>query len=315
MRTVLPFATIALLLCSCASNTKVEESVETVEINTEELLAYANEQYEQANYDSSIYYLSKINKLDSQNFDATLLEGDVRWAQRNFDASMAAYTTCLKMDEAKPVVWARLGKIYLEQNDQSSALKYFNQAINLDPTYADAYIGRAMSFMAKEETEQAFLSLQTALDFDPDNYNGWLRMAKWRMAQEDEIAIQCYSNALRVDSSDAAVFVERGYANFMFDYRNKAARDYKKGIALDAENLQAHFNLAYLLSEDEEYEEALESFKACTTLNAEDTDAWLGRAICEKELGNKANAEEALKKILEIDPNDPDASRELQNLQ
>jgi len=315
MRTVLSFAAFVLLFNSCAPSPKVEESTEPVEVGAEELLAYANEQYELGNYDSSMHYLMEITQLDSQNFDATLLEGDVRWAQRNFDASMAAYTACLKMDDAKPVVWARLGKIYLEQNDVSSALKYFNQAINLEPTYADAYIGRAMAFMAKEETEQAFLSLQTALDFDPENYNGWLRMAKWKMAQEDEIAIQCYTNALKVDSTDAAVFVERGYANFTFDHRKKAASDYRKGIAMDAGNIQAYFNLAYLLSEDGEYEEALGNFKKCTELNAEDTDAWLGRAICEKELGNKDDARTALKKILEIDPNDPDAGRELQNLQ
>jgi len=315
MRILLILVPLLVIASACGPEKPVETKEPLTTNSVEELTAYAMQQYDGFNYDSALYYIDLASSKDSQNFELLLLEGDVRWALADYKGAMAAYTGCLELNESKPVVWARLGKVYLEQNDYQSALKYFNQAINLDQSFADAYIGRATVFAAKNEMEQARMSLQTALDFDPDNYKGWLRMAKWQMADSNEIAIQCYSNALRIDSSDAAVFVERGMANFSFSYIDAARRDYIKATILNPEYFQAYFNLAYLLFEDGEYEKARDNFVTCTKLDDTDTDCWLGVALCEKELGNNEKASEALKKILEIDPNDPDAAKELEKLQ
>ncbi|MBI1183662.1 tetratricopeptide repeat protein [bacterium] len=302
-------------LCACSGNKSQVEKSANAGPSVDDLYETAMLLHDAGQYDSSLQTINLIYQTDTQNFKAKLLEGDVNWALRNMKASMAAYLACLRWQPKNPLIWTRLGKAYLEQKDYETALKYFNQAIAFNQSYADAYIGRAVVYASKNNMEQALLSMQTAIDFAPDNLNAMLKMAEWQLADSNEMAIQYYNNAVMIDSSLAEHYFLRARAHEKFNHFEEARSDYEKAISMSPETMQYHFSLAYLYFQYADFKEALNEFSNCINLNESDADAWLGRALCEKELGLKAEARYSLEKMLEINPDDADALRELENLQ
>jgi tetratricopeptide (TPR) repeat protein len=313
MQKILALFIGCIIIVSCRNNNGTNTSTKST-FSVDDLLVKATELHDQGLLDSSLKVIFLIQQKDTQNFKAKLLEGDVQWAQRNFKSSMAAYTSCLRWQKKNPSVWARLGKVYLEQADYASALKYFNQAINLDQSFADAYIGRSMVFFKKGEMEQAYTSLQTAIDFDPNNLNAILRMADWQLADSNFIAVQYLNNALRIDSADADIFYKRAKAHFKFENYKQAEKDYIRAFSMKPQSFEYAFNLAYFYFQFGEYVKAQRQFESCLAINPKDLDAWLGKALCQKELNLTAEAINSFEKLLEINPNDEDALRELENL-
>ena len=323
-------ALVSLLAFSCSNEKKEIEPNETPvteTIDLEEQFKISMQLHDSSDYDSALVICQNILEVDSQNFDAKLLEGDIMWALRNLEASLSAYTTCLRWQDHNPKVWTRLGKVFLEKNDQVSAIKYFNQAVNLDPSNGDGYIGRAIVFAKKEQWDQAYLSLQTALDFNPDNQKAALKLAQWKADEAlygeemneamiaKKMAFQYFQVALNIDSSDAHVSYLKGAAHANFLEFDQAETDFKRAISLDKKNTEYHFNLAYLYFRQEKFEKAIVEYNYCLSKNQKDTDALYGIALCAIDQGNKEKAIETLKKVLEINPEDEDAQLELGKLQ
>lgn len=313
MQTWKVFIFLALIgLFSCDGPPKQVEPEAKIDIET--LLKTATDLHDAGEFDSTLVLVGLVLSTDSHNLAAKKLEGDSHFALRNYGKAMKAYTTCLRWDKKSPEIWAILGKIYLNQKDFESSLKYFNQAINLDQTNDDAYIGRALVFVGKGDLEQAYLSLQTAIDFNPNNRKAMIKMAEWKFADSNEVAIQYFTNALRIDSNDASIYFKRGQANRTFGKYRDAQKDYEKAIELEQGNWIALFNLAYLHFEFERYTEAKEYFNRCAGLKPQESDAWYGLALCAKGEGNTKEAIEMFEKLLSINPNDADAAQELEKL-
>jgi len=54
----------------------------------------------------------------------------------------------------------------MDQHDM--AIKHFDQAIKIDPSYADAYIGKAFTLMSLERFDDAVKSAEKAVQMYPD---------------------------------------------------------------------------------------------------------------------------------------------------
>lgn len=304
---------IALIAQACGNKSANQTNGNNV-LDFDQAFLSAQELYELGNLDSSEAMLNLAYALDSTSYDLNLFRADVLFAQKNFVGSLSSYKKCLAINNNDPKVWARLGKIYLNQNDHKSALKYFNEAISRDQSFADAYIGRAIIFGKKDKMDQAYLSLQTAIDFDPNNVNALLTMAQWKLADSAQIAIQYLTNAIRIDSTNADFYYQRAKAFERFETYKSAELDYQKALKLDSANVNYAFNMAYFYYQFEVWNQALHYFNYCLELKNDDKDVLLGKALCLKELNNLEQAKETLQQLLQIDPNDADAIRELENL-
>lgn len=90
----------------------------------------------------------------------------------------------------------------LNLNRPEKALESFNRAIDIDPTRADGYLGRANTLSTLKRYEEAM----------PD-----------------------YNKALEIDPALANAYVNRGSAYSQLGQYEKAIADYEKGLELDPE--------------------------------------------------------------------------------
>ncbi|MFY0674174.1 MAG: tetratricopeptide repeat protein [Bacteroidia bacterium] len=303
-----------MLIVSCTSNPKGGTTSKEPLLSFEDALGGAQNLNNEGQLDSALALVQIALSQDSLNYEAQLLQADIFFAMGNYKGAMGAYTFCLDQQPKNPKLWARLGKIYLDQNDLESALKYFSQAINFSPSYADGYIGRAIVFGKKNEMEQAYLSLQTAIDFDPNNVSALLTMAEWKLADSAQIAIQYFSNAIKVDSTQASFYFKRATAFEKFNSYKAAGLDYQKAYNLAPENFDYTFNLAYFYYRFKVWEQSKFYFLKCLEIKSQEADALYGKALCEIKLGENEDAIASLETLLLLNPNDADIITKLDSL-
>ena len=84
-------------------------------------------------------------------------------------------------DETKKGRFLLKGNEKLEENDPKSAIAFYNEAISMDSTYADAYFNKAMAHLRLNELEESIADLSLAIKFNPEYYEAAfiLKIVKW----------------------------------------------------------------------------------------------------------------------------------------
>jgi tetratricopeptide (TPR) repeat protein len=104
----------------------------------------------------------------------------------------------------------------LNLNKPEKALKDFNRAIDIDPTRADAYVGRANTLSTLGRYAEALPDYNRALEIDPKLANAYAnRGSAHSQTGQYKKAIADYEKALELDPKidDAPGFMDRLFSN------------------------------------------------------------------------------------------------------
>jgi anaphase-promoting complex subunit 3 len=89
-----------------------------------------------------------------------------------------------------PQLYVILGNAFNLQKDHENAIKCFQRAVDLDPTYAYGHTLLGHEYYANETIDKALASFRTALRFNARLYNAWYglgivyyKQEKWEMAE------------------------------------------------------------------------------------------------------------------------------------
>ncbi len=145
-----------------------------------------------------------------------------------------------------------LGSCFLDKNDSETALKYFEQALQLDPNDQDiptiySYMGVCLKNMGQYRQALDVLAKGENLDKERTDIYNLMGFCHFKL-KEHEKAIACFKEVLQLDPSSAI-----DYANIASNYRNlgekeKAIHYYQMALALDSSIDFARENLEKLLS-------------------------------------------------------------------
>ncbi|MDJ0914428.1 MAG: YcaO-like family protein [Desulfobacterales bacterium] len=145
-----------------------------------------------------------------------------------------------------------LGSCFLDKNDSVTALKYFEQALQLDPNDQDiptiySYMGVCLKNMGQYRQALDVLAKGENLDKERTDIYNLMGFCHFKL-KEHEKAIACFKEVLQLDPSSAI-----DYANIASNYRNlgekeKAIHYYQMALALDSSIDFARENLEKLLS-------------------------------------------------------------------
>lgn len=104
----------------------------------------------------------------------------------------------------------------LNLNRPEEALESFNRAIDIDPTKADGYLGRANALNTLKRFEEALLDYNKALEIDPTLANAYVnRGSAYSHRGQYEKAIADYEKGLELDPEidDPPGFLKRIFSN------------------------------------------------------------------------------------------------------
>jgi TolB-like protein/class 3 adenylate cyclase len=175
------------------------------------------------------------------------------------------------------------GRYFLLRNNKENlakAIGYFEQATNLDPSYAPAWVGLAESHRARavstyvsgeEGYTAARKAAERALALDPDLAAAHAEMGLIKMYHDWDWAgaEASYRRALALEPGSATVIRDFGALDKILGRLDQAIMLYREAVQIDPLSTAAHRNLGAILYFAGRQEEATAAFKKALELAPE----------------------------------------------
>lgn len=168
----------------------------------------------------------------------------------------------------------RAGREALARGSVGSALRTFDEALRIKPTYAPAWKAKGRAH---------------------------------RVAGDPKKALECYAEALRYDPADEGSWFGLALALHEMGRRGEEMEAYDEILRRNPRNVAASMNRGVALHEEGRYGEALVSYDQILTQHPESAPAWNNRGAALLRLGRLDDALDALDEALALDPRLEDA--------
>lgn len=201
-----------------------------------------------------------------------------------------------------------LGKLYMKKNDYTTAIQYFNMAIEKSPSFSVAYHNRSICHKILGEYEKAQIDLDMAITLNEDISVFFFTQAKlFEKMGDTKGAKSSYEEAIQIDENYHEALVN--YSQLL-----KGLGEYREGLnymnmispdnELEASFLESNLNFIY-----GEYEKAISGYNDYLNIYPEDSDALFNRGLSKILLLNNSEGCKDISQSLDLD--DPENHRKI----
>jgi serine/threonine protein kinase/Tfp pilus assembly protein PilF len=185
---------------------------------------------------------------------------------------------------------------FQQAGDLSTALKSYERAVNLNPSYAVAHYNLASAYEDVEAFDEALAEYQTALRADPKFYFAHNNLARlYLLRRKDHAsALNILNAALDLKPKETQVkyslYKNRGWAHLGLGYYDLAVVDLRESLNWRQDGAAAHCLLAQALEAQGKEATAGPEWEACLGYAAGEADVearWLSLARKRLEQGEK----------------------------
>ena len=215
------------------------------------------------------------------------------------------------------------GMLFAERMDFDSAIECFNEAINIDPDFAEAFMQRGKAYITKqpmqtrslkknrflllaldgyvknEEVDLAIADLTQAIKLEPDNSDAYaFRSVIYSSIWEPDNALADSNKAITLDPNNAVGYLARGIASL----RDKGRKDdFSQAIKLDPNFAEAYiWRSFFFLGED--MGKAIEDCSKAIMLDPNDVNFYCIRGSEYLEKGDCDSAIADFSQAIMLDP-------------
>lgn len=173
---------------------------------------------------------------------------------------MTFYKAATAKNSGSALAHYNMGNIYKNIGNSTLALVHFNKAIEMFPSYYEAYNNRGNTYV---------------------------------MQHQYKIAINDYNMAIKLNSAYADAYYDRGIAYKNMGNLDSAIVDYTKAIELDAHYYKAYNNRGFVYYNRMEFDKAIDDYSKSIQINNDYARAYYNRATAyyKKGLIEKACAD------------------------
>jgi tetratricopeptide (TPR) repeat protein len=172
------------------------------DLSIPELLTGAERLRAAQRYDEAIKALSLVLQKDPSNIDALRLMGDIAWDSGNAELARQNWREVLKIQSNDFGANFGLGRLELSSGVGRNALHYLEIAASVAPAdrAAEVLIALARAYDGSRMRDQAIETIRKALTFDSSSFEGWYVLARLRteVAVDDEGFNQALDDAERL---------------------------------------------------------------------------------------------------------------------
>ncbi len=185
-----------------------------------------------------------------------------------------------------------------------NAIKDFNNAIELNPMFAEAFLYKGLAEIEMNNYDRAVRDFTITIELDPafsDQAHYFRGLAKYFL-QQYAAAIDDLSIAIRMNP-DFVAFYQRGKANLKLKEYRRSLQDFDIALRLKEDFFKGYLyrgiNLYYL----EDYEEAMHDLELAKKHLPGNADAHYYSGLVRLKIRNSYVAIEDLDRAIELDPN------------
>ena len=213
---------------------------------------------------------SEIAQEVSTSLRLKLTRGDEQQLAKRYTDNVEAYQLYLK---------GRYHRLKLTPPEIQTGISYFQEAIDVDPSYALAYVGLA----------EAYRWLANSGDMPPNEV-----FPKAKAAAQ---------KAIEIDDTLAEAHTALGSTMFWYDWNwNEAENQYKRALVLNPNSADTHAVYAHLLTNTARHAEALAEAKRARELDPLSLVNNAGEGITLLTAGHTDEALASLQKTIELEP-------------
>jgi len=275
-------------------------NVETGEIDQSKIVSVTG-RYPDGVFDLQNQIASKL--VTSFNVAATKAETDRMAATLKSPQNFTAYELFIKGQNAF---------LLLTETGYQEAVTYSRKAIELNPTYDDAYSILGMALENQGKVGEAIAAYRKLIEFKPDDAKAYdnLGSALDHQGKVGE-AIAAYRKAIELKPDFAEAYYNLGIALGSQGKKEEAIAAYRKAIEFKPDDATAYNNLGLALWNQGKHEEAIAAFRKAIELKPDDADVYLKLGYALDEQGKDGEAIVAYRKAIELKP---DLAGALENL-
>ncbi len=251
---------------------------------------------------SAVNDLDRAIKIDSLIPEFYLLKAELLKNQVKLKESKAVLDQCMLIDNGNIQARIELGWLALVAKNYKQALDYADAALKRDVHNAEAYYLKGMIFEDKQDTSLAISSFNTAIEQENDYYEAYIKLGLLHYYQSNKLAKEYLKNALRIKpNSLEALYAYAMYCQENEEY-NEAIETYHKILKIN-QYREPYFNLGYIHQEYlKVYEVAIENYTKAIAIEPRYLEAYYNRGLCYEELKDYEKAEKDLRHALKLNP-------------
>ncbi len=160
-----------------------------------------------------------------------------------------------------------LGNTLLEHGKLEKAISCYQRAIQLQPSYADAYHNLGEVLSVQKRWDDAIASYQQAIELNPYYEGSHYSLGKvWASLDRREDAIACYRTAIELNPSFAQAYQSLGEVLDSRGELDEAIGCYEKTIELKPDIWEIHQKLGDALQEKGEIDGAIDAYNRAIEL-------------------------------------------------
>ena len=239
------------------------------------LLQWAREFMEKENYEKALEYVNRALKI-KETSTAKKLQAKILHNLGRSEEAVPLLTSVLEGNVEDDEAWFLLGEVLEAMNNLEEAERAYEQCIKFNSRNIGCWINRGNIMVEMEKYQEALL---------------------------------CYENALRLRENIPEVWSNRGVVLKHLGKYDEALQSYNTALKLNPDFAEAYLNKAYLYFDKKKYEKAQNEVVEYLK-RRNDARGWLLLAQIYLKRGREKDAEESLKKVLELEPGNLEA-REL----
>lgn len=249
----------------------------------------AKEYYNLDAYDEALLDLNQAMRIDSMTPQYYHLLADVLldYARPN-DSRRAIEVLKLaaKRFPGRIPTLLKLSEFQLIVKKHGDALTTLDQILQQDPQNAEAFYMAGRVALDKNEYANAISSFQKSVNIDAGNEDAWLFLGRLYSDQNDERALQCFDNALRVDSS---LLEAREYKGAYYKKQGqfeKAFEVYRDIIARNPDFANAYFDMGMMYLDMDSLAKAYSSYDIAIKTDPLFVKAYYWRGVASEKKGD-----------------------------
>ena len=126
------------------------------------------------------------------------------------------------------------GRVLLNEGEYRRAIDVCSKAIELAPTFCDAYYNRGVAYLNMAIYDRALEDMDAALRINPADADAYANKGMiYLMTEEPHLAQSSYEEAIRLNPQSAYGYLGRGAARFDMGQFESSIDDFNQAIRLD----------------------------------------------------------------------------------